>query len=58
MGIINQNANMYTKNGELVTKAGCYPKNIYVDTFGAVVRKRNAGLENPKYFGMNHRRRG
>lgn len=48
---------MYNSKGQLVCKAGNYPKNIYIDNFGVRPRKMNAGLTNPMYFGLNHRRK-
>lgn len=58
MGTINQNANMYNKNGELICRAGNYPKNIYLNTIGSQVFKQNAGVQNPKYFAWSKKRKG
>jgi len=57
MGNINQNANLYTKDGKLLCKAGDYPKNIILTTIGSKVVKQNGPYVSVKTFGLQKRNR-
>lgn len=45
MGIINKNANLYNRRGDLMMAAGCYPKdqmgNFMPETVGRLCHKTN-----------------
>lgn len=45
MGIIRKDANLYTREGKLICKAGCYPKNtVTINSLGHHITYNNGCL--------------
>ncbi len=45
MGIIRKDANLYTREGKLIFKAGCYPKNtVTINSLGHHITYTNEFL--------------